>query len=582
MLDTAVAPTEMARKVVRALCTNNDGYPDLDEVKRLVANTEGTQVNEIRDSHELVVAWCGLHGSELEAQLLNADEYGPTELQSFFDSMHADVTWEEPGPLGVFITPNTFDPSAPEALDVEAGCLLASTPESLPQLHLQGILQAGMLLDAVNGQCVEHSSWNSVMTLIKASGRPLTLRFCTSQPAKQPTVEEREAPDGMHYTKEQFLEHYGGTAEWDAATLPQPDAHLDPLLHDDHYAEADQAKEAEAEAEAAKVVASESAEAERRREEIDEGLLARIGELKEKVKSLEGELEVARSETVVAKQSAAMAKPADAAMAKKRGPSRRAAGMGNLISDTVAQRQQRGKHMPNSSKNPYGEGAVVRPIGSEQQQQQQPGCVFEDNIGGVASPNWWRLHTLLPGSITTTESGLVVVERRLGAPPPNWWRYAILELWLRQGQPSDYSSKRFMGECIDMLDRCYGGVNAALVGTKEGFGSGKPSAFGDYFLGPFSRFDSKSLEACIEDFVSFECYPIDLKRERLSGYMARSIAAGGKAGGLVAIKARDYHEAVKANPALAAPTSPSPVGSRISKLADDAEAALRRKLGLPR
>jgi len=56
-----------------------------------------------------------------------------------------------------------------------------------------------------------------------------------SPPAKRATSEERGAPDGMHDTKGQFVEHGGGTAEWEAGNLPQPDAGVDPL-HKDHYA----------------------------------------------------------------------------------------------------------------------------------------------------------------------------------------------------------------------------------------------------------------------------------------------------------------------------------------------------------
>jgi hypothetical protein len=53
--------------------------------------------------------------------------------------------------------------------------------------------------------------------------------------------EHRRAEDGYHYTKELFMKHYGGTAEWDAAerasmadTLnhPRPPPSLKPSVTD--------------------------------------------------------------------------------------------------------------------------------------------------------------------------------------------------------------------------------------------------------------------------------------------------------------------------------------------------------------
>jgi len=192
--------------------------------------------------------------------------------------------------------------------------------------------------------------------------------------------------------------------------------------------------------------------------------------------------------------------------------------------------------------------------------------------------------TLLPGPITTTESGLVVVEKRLGAPPPNWWRYAILELWVRQGQPSDYAkSKRFMQESVGLLDRCYGGVNRAGAKTVEGFGT-TCDDFGQRFVGPFRDYGRAQLEAVLEAWIEEECYPIDRKRESIAGYMTRCIAArrnsGGGSSSLIAVEQEVFFAAMRANPELASqlPVSVAPVSKRLSRLADEAESDMLKKI----
>lgn len=110
--------------------------------------------------------------------------YSLDELDQFFEAMHCEVTWEEKGELGIKLVANTNDnivfDAAHDLEDLPHGCILAETPLHLPQVHTQGILQAGMLLDAINGMCAEELSLREVTAMLESASWPLTLQFCVT------------------------------------------------------------------------------------------------------------------------------------------------------------------------------------------------------------------------------------------------------------------------------------------------------------------------------------------------------------------------------------------------------------------
>lgn len=136
---------QIARKVVRALDTSDDGVISKDEVKVLAARLKSVSQEAIAEDHPLVRGYAGLSTAVLTEKL---SCLGMEELRRYFDALHCEVIFEQVGPLGINLIPNTDDV---EDMYSSHGVVLGKRPKELPS-GTRGALDAGMLLDSVNGE----------------------------------------------------------------------------------------------------------------------------------------------------------------------------------------------------------------------------------------------------------------------------------------------------------------------------------------------------------------------------------------------------------------------------------------------
>ena len=93
-------------------------------------------------------------------------------------------------------------------------------------------------------------------------------------------------------------------------------------------------------------------------------------------------------------------------------------------------------------------------------------------------------------------------------PAPQWWEWAVLDLWVSKGKPSNWQSTRFHKEAKDVIEAAYVDIDDAPdVEKHDGC-----KTLGEKYVKAYKEAPPRTIKQKITAWAKRECIPIGAVR----------------------------------------------------------------------